>query len=166
MISWQFSRFDQLSIRDWYAVSTLRVDVFVMEQNCPFQDNDGADFDSWHLLGWRDEDGKRQLVAYCRIVDAGIKFDEPSIGRVVTAQHVRLEGYGKILMAEALRRHDALYPDLPNRIGAQQRLEKFYRAFGFETVSDTYIEDGIPHVEMLRMPVGSRFAANQSTGRV
>ena len=54
MLTWQFSRFDSLPIRDWYAASTLRVDVFVMEQNCPFQDNDGADFDSWHLLGWHD----------------------------------------------------------------------------------------------------------------
>jgi ElaA protein len=152
VIEWQFSRFDPLPIRDWYAASTLRVDVFVMEQNCPFQDNDGADFDSWHLLGWRQHDAKRELVAYCRIVDPGIKFDEPSIGRVVTAQSVRREGYGKILMAEALRRHEALYPGLANRIGAQQRLEEFYREFGYATVSETYIEDGIPHVEMLREP--------------
>ncbi|MBL8521919.1 MAG: GNAT family N-acetyltransferase [Betaproteobacteria bacterium] len=121
-----------------------------MEQNCPFQDNDGADFDAWHLLGWRQDGGQRELVAYCRIVDPGIKYAEPSIGRVVTPRSVRLEGYGKILMAEALRRHDALYPGVANRIGAQQRLEKFYQEFGFETVSDTYIEEGIPHVVMVR----------------
>ncbi|MBL8514965.1 MAG: GNAT family N-acetyltransferase, partial [Betaproteobacteria bacterium] len=152
MLTWQFSRFDQLPIRDWYAVSTLRIDVFVMEQNCPFQDNDGADFDSWHLLGWHDAGDARELVAYCRIVDAGIKYEEPSIGRVVTAQNVRREGYGKILMAEALRRHDALYPGVASRIGAQQRLERFYQGFGYETVSDAYIEDGIPHVVMVRGP--------------
>ncbi|MBL8513104.1 MAG: hypothetical protein JNJ55_03860, partial [Betaproteobacteria bacterium] len=63
MLTWQFSRFDQLPIRDWYAASSLRIDVFVMEQNCPFQDNDGADFDSWHLLGWHDNKGVRELVA-------------------------------------------------------------------------------------------------------
>jgi ElaA protein len=152
VLHWQFARFDTLPLADWYAASRLRIDVFVMEQNCPFQDNDGADFDSWHLLGWEEGD----LKAYCRLVDPGIKYDEPSIGRVVTAQSARREGYGKILMAEALRRHDALYPGVPNRIGAQQRLEHFYREFGYETVSDTYIEDGIAHVVMLRRPGAGR----------
>lgn len=168
-IDWQFARFDDLPIRDWYAASAARVDVFVMEQNCPFQDNDGADVHSWHLLGWQVEDARskraagndrqlaagndRQLAAYCRIVDAGVKFAEPSIGRVVTPGAFRLKGYGKLLMAEALRRHDQLYPGQPSRIGAQQRLENFYQGFGFKTVSDTYMEDGIPHVEMLRVAV-------------
>ena len=147
-LQWQFTRFDDLPIRDWYAASAARVDVFVMEQNCPFQDNDGADFHSWHLLGWHG--GTRELAAYCRIVDAGVKFAEPSIGRVVTPRAFRLQGLGKVLMAEAVRRHEALYPGQPCRIGAQQRLEKFYQGFGFKIASDMYIEDGIPHVEMLR----------------
>lgn len=149
-LKWQFARFDDLPIRDWYAASAARVDVFVMEQNCPFQDNDGADFDSWHLLGWQSERATRELAAYCRIVDPGVKFAEPSIGRVVTPRAFRLKGYGKILMTEAVKRHEHLYPGKANRIGAQQRLEKFYEGFGFKTASDTYIEDGIPHVEMLR----------------
>ena len=150
MLTWQFSRFDDLSLHDWYAASTLRLDVFVLEQNCPFQDNDGADQHSWHLLGWEQQGGKRELVAYCRMVDPGVKYAEPSIGRVVTARTVRLKGYGKVLLAEALARHAALFPGQANRIGAQQRLEKFYREFGFETVSAMYIEDDIPHVEMLK----------------
>ncbi len=154
MLDWQFARFDDLPIRDWYAVSTARVDVFVMEQNCPFQDNDGADIHSWHLLGWQTAGGRRELAAYCRIVDAGIKFAEPSIGRVVTPLLFRRNGYGKVLMAEAVRRHENLYPAQPNRIGAQQRLEKFYQGFGFKTASDMYIEDGIPHIEMLRPTLG------------
>jgi len=152
MLRWQFARFDDLPVRDWYAASVARVDVFVMEQNCPFQDNDGADFQSWHLLGWYEANGAPQLAAYCRIVDAGVKFVEPSIGRVVTPLAFRQKGYGKFLMAEAVKRHEQLYPGRPNRIGAQQRLEKFYQDFGFKTVSDIYIEDGIPHVEMLRQP--------------
>jgi ElaA protein len=152
MLHWQFARFDDLPIRDWYAVSAARIDVFVMEQNCPFQDNDGADFASWHLLGWDDADGKRELAAYCRIVDPGIKFDEPSIGRVVTPRAFRSRGLGRVLMAEAVQRHQSLYPGQPNRIGAQQRLERFYEDFGFRTVSAMYLEDGIPHVEMLRQP--------------
>ena len=147
-LQWQFARFDDLPIRDWYEASSARVDVFVMEQNCPFQDNDGADFYSWHLLGWHGE--ARELAAYCRIVDAGVKFAEPSIGRVVTPRTFRLKGYGRVLMAEAVKRHEHLFPGQSNRIGAQQRLEKFYESFGFKTASDMYIEDGIPHVEMLR----------------
>lgn len=150
MLTWQFARFDDLPIRDWYAASEARIDVFVMEQNCPFQDNDGADMHSWHLLGWEGEGASRSLAAYCRIVDPGVKFTEPSIGRVVTPRSTRRMGYGRLLMAEAVRRHESLYPGKPNRIGAQQRLEKFYQGFDFSTVSPMYMEDGIPHVEMLR----------------
>ena len=150
MLRWQFARFDNLPIRDWYQVSTARIDVFVMEQNCPFQDNDGADFQSWHLLGWHETAGVRALAAYCRLVDPGVKFVEPSIGRVVTPGTFRGKGLGRLLMAEAVKRHAQIYPGLPNRIGAQQRLEKFYQDFGFVTASEMYIEDGIPHVEMLR----------------
>ena len=153
-LSWQFARFDDLAMRDWYAVSTARIDVFIMEQNCPFQDNDGADFFSWHLLGWHEVSGQRELAAYCRLVDPFVKFAEPSIGRVITTRPFRRHGYGKQLMREALTRHDDLYPGLANRIGAQQRLEKFYGELGFTTSSDIYIEDGIPHVEMVRVPLG------------
>ena len=162
-IQWQFARFDDLPIRDWYAVSTTRIDVFVMEQNCAFQDNDGADFASWHLLGWHEEKEKRELAAYCRLVDPGVKYSEPSIGRVVTARAFRRHGYGKILMCEALVRHESLYAGQVNKIGAQQRLEKFYREFGFVTSSDVYIEDGIAHVEMVRQPtVNARYGHLQS----
>lgn len=153
MLSWQFARFDHLSLRDWYAVSAARIEVFVIEQNCPFQDLDGADVSSWHLIGWHEQDGKRDLAAYCRLVDPGIKFDAPSIGRVITTAKFRSGGFGKALLAEACWRHDALYPGLPNRIGAQARLEKFYRGFGFVTDSDEYLEDGIPHLEMQRASV-------------
>jgi ElaA protein len=162
VLTWQFARFDGLPIRDWYAASTERIDVFVIEQNCPFQDNDGADLHSWHLLGWDVKGEARSLAAYCRIVDPGVKFSEPSIGRVVTPRATRTKGYGKLLMAEAVRRHENLYPGLANRIGAQQRLEQFYRGFGFATVSDMYIEDGIPHVEMLR-PAHHTAGENRNT---
>ena len=149
-LTWQFKRFDDLPIRDWYTVSAERIDVFVIEQNCPFQENDGADLHSWHLLGWDASSGRRALAAYCRIVDPGVKYPEPSIGRVVTPRAYRMRGLGKVLLAEALRRHDQLYPGQPSRIGAQQRLEKFYQGFGFRTSSEMYMEDGIPHIEMLR----------------
>ncbi len=150
MLNWKFCRFDDLPIRDWYAASAARVEVFVMEQNCPFQDNDGADLHSWHLLGWTHDGAAPELAAYCRLVDPGIKFPEPSVGRVVTPPKFRGRGYGRLLMAEAVRRHDSLHPGVANRIGAQARLEKFYQDFGYRTVSDIYVEDGIEHLEMLR----------------
>lgn len=155
-LQWQFARFDDLPPRDWYMVSQARIEVFVLEQNCPFQDLDGADFVSWHLLGWDERDGKRTLAAYCRLVDPGIKFPEPSIGRVITTMPYRTGGYGKLLMAEACARHDALFPAMPNRIGAQARLQRFYEGFGFVKSSEEYIEDGIPHIEMTRGAVQLR----------
>jgi ElaA protein len=150
VLTWVFSRFDDIPLRDWYIVSQARVEVFVLEQNCPFQDLDGADFVSWHLLGWDERGGKRALAAYCRLVDPGIKFPEPSIGRVITTMPYRTGGYGKLLMAEACAQHDALFPNEANRIGAQARLQRFYEGFGFVQSSEPYIEDGIPHIEMMR----------------
>lgn len=150
MLTWQFARFNDLPIVDWYQASAARIAVFVVEQQCQFQDLDNADFQSWHLLGWDYSAGEKKLAAYCRIVDAGIKFSTPSIGRVITTTHYRRGGFGKQLMHEACRRHDTLYPTLANRIGAQARLEKFYAAFGYVVDSAPYLEDGIDHVEMQR----------------
>ena len=151
MLIWRFAPFDELSPREVHDLYQLRAAVFVVEQDCPFQDVDGADPMSWHLLGMRDA----ELVAYARFVPAGIKFAEPSIGRVITAEAVRGTGLGRQLMNEALARSDALWPGQPVRIGAQHRLERFYQSLGFVTVSQPYIEDGIPHVEMLRGGSGS-----------
>ena len=145
---WRFARFDELPARELYDILQLRTEVFVMEQDCVFQDMDGADPEGWHLYA---RVGGR-VVAYCRLLAAGTKFAEPSIGRVVTATTVRGTGLGRLLMLEAIRRARALWPGLPVRIGAQQRLERFYRSLGFVTASAPYDEDGIPHVEMLLAP--------------
>ena len=145
-VTWRFAPFDELTPRDVHDMFRLRIDVFVMEQNCPFQDVDGADIPSWHLLGRKEG----ELLAYARLVPPGIKFKEPSIGRVISAQSVRGTGLGRTLMKEALERSGALWPGQPVRIGAQHRLERFYQSLGFASVSDVYIEDGIPHIEMLR----------------
>ena len=141
---WRFARFDELSPRDLYDILQLRTEVFVMEQDCVFQDMDGADAEGWHLFARVDG----QVAAYCRLLGAGVKFAEPSIGRVVTAMPVRGTGLGRLLMVEAIRRGRALWPGAAIRIGAQQRLEAFYVSLGFTTDSAPYDEDGIPHVEM------------------
>jgi ElaA protein len=147
---WQWSRFSELTTADLYAVVRLREAVFIVEQNCPYPDSDGRDPNAWHLLGWEERSSGRALVAYARIFEPGVRYDEGSIGRVVTAPDVRGTGKGRALMAEALRRFDSLAPGQPIRIAAQRRLEDFYLGLGFRTVSDPYEEDGIIHVDMLR----------------
>lgn len=147
---WQWSRFSELTPADLYAVVRLREAVFIVEQNCPYPDSDGRDPNAWHLLGWEERSSGRALVAYARIFEPGVRYDEGSIGRVVTAPDVRGTGKGRALMAEALRRFDSLAPGQPIRIAAQRRLEDFYLGLGFRTVSDPYEEDGIIHVDMLR----------------
>ena len=149
-IFWQWSRFSELRSNDLYAAVRLRESVFVVEQQCPYQDADGRDPHAWHLLGWSDEGNDRSLVAYARIFEPGVRYTEPSIGRVVTAPDVRGTGLGKALMAEALRRLDGLAPGQTVKIAAQRRLERFYLELGFRTSSAPYEEDGIIHVDMLR----------------
>ncbi len=147
---WQWSRFSELRPEDLYAVVRLREAVFIVEQQCAYHDADGRDPQAWHLLGWSDQQNGRDLVAYARIFEPGVRYTECSIGRVVTAPQVRGSGLGRALMAEALRRVESLAPGQTIKIAAQRRLEKFYLEFGFRTVSAPYEEDGIIHVDMLR----------------
>src|SRR6202165_3743900 len=109
-IFWQWSRFSELRPDDLYAVVRLREAVFIVEQNCPYPDADGRDPSAWHLLGWVQGSNERTLVAYARIFEPGVRYDQGSIGRVVTAGEVRRTGIGKALMAEALRRLESLAP--------------------------------------------------------
>jgi ElaA protein len=147
---WQWSRFSELTVEDLYAVVRLREAVFVVEQNCPYPDADGRDPGAWHLLGWVQGPVQRELVAYSRIFEPGVRYTEGSIGRVVTAPDVRGTGLGRVLMAEALRRIESLAPGQPVKIAAQRRLEDFYLSLGFRSTSAPYEEDGIIHVDMLR----------------
>lgn len=146
MITWRCSRFDELSAREFHDILQARAAVFVVEQNCAFQDVDGVDPACEHLAGR--EDGK--IVAYCRLVPPGVKYPEPSIGRVITAKSARRTGAGRMLMAKAVERIEALWPGHCIRIGAQQYLERFYGDYGFVQSSEPYDEDGIQHIEMIR----------------
>ena len=143
-VDWRFARFGDLSPQEVHDLYRLRVDVFIVEQNCVFQDVDGVDPQCWHLLGY----ANGELVAYCRFVPPGVKFPEPSIGRVITARSVRRTGMGRVLMREAMARARLLWPGQRLRIGAQAHLERFYNEFGFTKSSDPYDEDGILHIEM------------------
>lgn len=146
-MNWQYFRFHALRVDDLYDALALRTRVFVMEQECIFLDADGVDRDSGHLLG-RDEAGV--LQAYLRIVDPGIKYAEPSLGRVVTAPEARGTGLGRVLVAEGVKRCTAAWPGQAIRLGAQSRLQAFYGDFGFVRSGADYTEDGIPHCEMVR----------------
>ena len=156
-MNWRYGRFAALGVDDLYDALALRSQVFVVEQNCVFLDADGADRASGHLLG-RDDAGV--LHAYLRVVDPGVKFAEPSIGRVITSGAARGTGLGHQLVAEGVARCTSAWPGLPVRIGAQARLESFYACHGFMREGDNYIEDAIPHCEMVRpailMPMPTR----------
>jgi len=159
VIRWRFAPFAELTPREVHDLYQARAAAFVVEQDCVFQDLDGVDPECWHLLGYAGtvHSSKpdvpcppQELVAYARLLPAGIKFVEASIGRVVTTMPVRGTGLGRELMLETLRRAEKLWPGQPIRIGAQSRLERFYVALGFATASAPYDEDGIEHIEMLR----------------
>ncbi len=151
-IDWQWKRFAEFAPQELYALLAARAAVFVVEQACVFLDLDGLDASAWHLLGWVDAAGVPTLAAYLRLLDPGCKYVEPSIGRVLTSAPFRGTGLGRAAMREGLAGAARLYPDQALRIGAQQRLERFYATLGFRTVSAPYQEDGIAHVEMLLVP--------------
>lgn len=146
-LSFDWLPFDRLSGREVHDVLQLRQRVFVVEQTCPFLDADGVDPKCWHGLG-RDETGL--LVATARLVPPGLKYEEPAIGRLVTAPEVRRTGAGRALMSSAIQQVQRLFPGQPIRLGAQRYLEAFYGSFGFRPVGEPYDEDGIDHIEMLR----------------
>ena len=145
-MNWTWQRFAELGVDNLYDALALRCRVFILEQG-PYLDPDGFDRQSWHLLG-RDEAGV--LQAYLRVVDPGLKYDEPSIGRVITAPEVRGTGLGRRLFAEGVTRCESAWPGQGIRISAQARLERLYGGYGFLRVGADYLEDGIPHVEMLK----------------
>ena len=163
-LHWQCLPFERLSAHSLYAILQLRAEVFVVEQACVFQDMDGADAACFHLLGTdatalpglagciesADPVPTRPLLAYARLVPAGLKYAEASIGRVVTSPAARGRALGHALMAQACRQLVSLWGPQPIRIGAQAHLQAFYGQHGFVTDSPPYMEDGIPHVEMLR----------------
>lgn len=150
MITWTLKKFDELTVQELYEVLRLRTEVFVVEQNCVFQDMDNKDQHCYHLLGRKNG----LLAAYTRIVPTGISYnDAPSIGRVVTSPQARGEGLGRTLMLESIKELFRVYGKSTIRIGAQLYLKKFYESLGFEQSSDIYDEDGIDHIEMTKASV-------------
>ena len=149
-IQWLCLPFSKLTTNQLYDLLKLRVDVFVVEQNCPYHEIDGRDRleGVYHLLGY---DGE-ELAACARLLPCGVNFNNASIGRVITAKNHRGNGFGHELMTQAIAHTQKLWPNQPVDLGAQQHLESYYARHGFETYSDMYLEDGIPHVDMRLKP--------------
>lgn len=151
LVQWRCLPFAALSADTLYRLLRLRSEVFVVEQNCVFLDMDGLDPQCLHVLGEVvDADGTSHLQASTRLVPPGVAFAEASIGRVVTAPAARGGGIGHALMDESVRLLEKLWGPQPIRIGAQAHLERFYNRHGFVSDNKPYIEDGIPHLEMIR----------------
>ncbi len=145
-IEWILKSFNELTAGELYAALQLRNEVFVVEQACVFQDADDKDQESYHLLGYTDN----KLVAYTRLVPPNVIYKEPSIGRVVTSPSVRGTGAGRELVQKSINSSFHLFGIVSIKIGAQLYLKKFYESFGFIEVGESYVEDGIPHIYMLK----------------
>lgn len=143
-LEFKIKLFNELSVHELYEVLKLRSEVFVVEQNCVYLDTDGKDEKALHLLGFIND----KLVAYARVFGPGLYFDNASIGRVVIHPKYRMYGYGNDLLREAIQAIKKINAGAIT-ISAQEYLEKFYQEHGFKTVSVPYLEDGIPHIEML-----------------
>jgi ElaA protein len=145
-LHWKIQSFSSLSSEELYAILRLRMEVFVVEQNCPFQDCDNKDQDALHLAAWHGE----QPLAYTRLLPPGLYYAEPSIGRVVTSPAYRGLQLGRELMQRSIAACHEHFGQQSIRIGAQLYLRKFYESLGFEQAGPVYLEDGIEHIEMLR----------------
>ena len=146
MLRFSCKKFDELTPKELYAILQLRNEVFVVEQNCVFQDADNKDQPSYHFMLWDDE----LLAGYTRLVPPGIAYEFASVGRVVTSPQRRRTGIGKILMQKSIEEIEKLFGKSSIKLGAQLYLKKFYEGFGFIQSGEIYLEDGIQHIEMTR----------------
>ena len=147
-MKWSCKAFKELSLDEFHDIIQLREVVFVVEQDCPYLDVDGKDKDALHVFG----EYQGNIVATTRILKPGKSYDEVAIGRVVTSPTVRGMGIGKKLMQESMKFVQAHFGEVPVRISAQTYLLKYYKSFGFEQTGKEYLEDNIPHLEMLYKP--------------
>lgn len=144
----EVKKFQELNLEELYQILRLRSAVFVVEQNCPYQDIDNKDQESLHLLYYVGN----QFAGYTRLLPAGLSYKEVAIGRVIISPDHRGLGIGKALMTASIEACYALFGNAPIRIGAQVYLLKFYESLGFIPEGEVYDEDGIPHIEMLKQP--------------
>jgi len=145
-LTWLVNSFDELDIHKLYKILYLRTSIFIVEQDTVYFDLDNKDQKAIHVQGYLGD----ELVAYCRLFKRGDYFEEASIGRIVVAKEYRRYGYGNQLLERAIELEKTLLNETKITISAQLYLKKFYESHGFRQTSDTYLEDGIPHLQMKR----------------
>ena len=146
MMTIEIKAFNELTLNSLYEVLQLRAEVFVVEQNCPYQDVDGKDQKAMHILGYH----KEQLVAYTRVFKPGYYFDNASIGRVVVKENARQYGFGKDIMKASITFIEDTLDLSTIELSAQTYLKKFYNDLGFQEIGEGYLEDNIPHIRMIK----------------
>lgn len=142
----EVKKFSELSITELYDILQLRSEVFVVEQDCVYQDIDGKDAEALHVIGFKND----KIVAYTRCFEPGYYFKEAAIGRVVVRQSERKFGFGHIIMEASDKAIKDNYNTSNIKLSAQQYLIKFYESHGYKTTGDGYLEDGIPHIAMIK----------------
>ncbi|WP_280770282.1 GNAT family N-acetyltransferase [Salipaludibacillus daqingensis] len=144
-MEWYIKRFEELSTSELYKILQERVNVFVVEQNCPYPEVDGKDPKAYHLYVKKEE----KVIAYTRLLPAGVAYEQASIGRVLVEQSYRNTGLGRDIMNKSIEFLTTELREHAIKIQAQEYALKFYESFGFRAVSDVYLEDDIPHVDMV-----------------
>lgn len=147
-VQWHQAGFSELTLNVLYEILKLRQEVFVVEQNAAYLDNDGLDYKAYHF--WASLPHSLEVIAYCRLIPAGLKYPEISLGRVVVAPRFRRQQLAQNLVSKALFFQAQVLKNTANRISAQTYLIDWYTTWGFKIVSEQYLEDGLPHVEMLK----------------
>jgi ElaA protein len=146
MLDITIKTYNQLSLDDLYYILQLRSEVFVVEQDCIYQDVDGKDQKALHVIGKKNN----TIIAYTRIFKAGDYFNEASIGRVVVSKKERHQQYGELLMKASIQATEDNFGTIEIKLSAQKYLENFYNNLGFKTIGEPYLEDGIPHIAMVK----------------
>ena len=144
-MSWHLKKFDELTNSELYNILKERTLVFVVEQNCPYLEVDGKDPLSYHLF--KEDNGV--IVAYLRVLPAGVSYEECSIGRVFVKKEYRGQGLAQELVKKGLEFIHNELKETTIKIQAQEYLREFYSSFGFQAISETYLDDNIPHIDML-----------------
>ncbi len=144
-MSWQLKTFEELTNEQLYNIIKERLNIFVVEQDCPYPELDDIDQHCFHLF----TEEKGEIKAYCRILEAGLKYEEASIGRVIVKEKYRRNGLATELLNNAIDFTKNGLNETKIKIQAQDYLREFYGSFGFQSISEVYLEDGIPHVDMI-----------------
>ncbi|WP_300026921.1 GNAT family N-acetyltransferase [uncultured Maribacter sp.] len=146
MLDIKVKSFKEFDIEELYDVLRLRSEIFVVEQDCVYQDIDGKDSKAIHIIGYKN----KTVVAYTRIFKAGDYFDQASIGRVAVQEDYRKFGYGKVIMKASITAVQEHFNENEIKISAQKYLTQFYTDLGFKSTGEEYLEDGIPHIAMMK----------------